>query len=75
VLDGIRETALAMQKGLIKVNPEIQDWQKEAEGYAWDDKVEDKPIKENDHYMDATRYFVKTMRVTRPTSTYKPIWN
>ena len=75
VLDGIRETALAMQKGLIKVNPEIQDWQKEAEGYVWDDKVEHKPIKENDHYMDATRYFVKTMRVTRPTSTYKPIWN
>lgn len=75
VLDGIREAALAMQKGLIKINPQIQDWQKEAEGYVWDDKVEDKPIKENDHYMDATRYFVKTMRVTRPTSTYKPIWN
>jgi len=75
VLDGIRETATAMKKGLIKINPNISEWKKEAEGYVWDDGVEDKPVKVNDHYMDATRYFVKTMRVTRPTPMYKPIWN
>ena len=37
--------------------------------YSWDEKAseqgEDKPIKENDHAMDATRYFVKTMRFVK----------
>lgn len=70
VLDGIRETATAMQKGLIKINPNISEWKKEAEGYVWDDKVEDKPVKVNDHYMDATRYFVKTMKITKPKTLY-----
>ena len=38
----------------------------EAAGYVWDAKsIEDKPVKENDHLMDATRYFVKTMHVVR----------
>jgi hypothetical protein len=75
VLDGIRETALAIQKGLIKIDPGIEEWQQEAEGYVWDDNVEDRPVKEADHYMDATRYFVKTMRVAQPKSDYQPIWN
>ena len=34
------------------------------EGYVWDDTVqEDKPVKVNDHLMDAMRYFVKTFRI------------
>ena len=37
--------------------------------YIWDAKAseqgEDKPIKENDHCMDAVRYFVKTLRLVR----------
>jgi PBSX family phage terminase large subunit len=75
VANGIRETATAMQKGLIKISPSITDWRKEAEGYVWDDTQEDKPVKENDHYMDATRYFVKTMRITRPKTQYASLWN
>lgn len=61
VADGIRDTAVCMQLGLIKVDPSITDWVKEAEGYVWDeDEQEDRPLKVNDHFMDATRYFVKT---------------
>lgn len=75
VSNGIRETATAMQKGLIKISPSIRDWKKEVEGYVWDDTKEDKPVKENDHFMDATRYFVKTVRVTKPKMRYVALWN
>lgn len=74
VADGIRDTASAMQRGLIKVNPDIKEWQDEAQGYVWDDeKGLDAPVKENDHYMDSTRYFVRTMRLVKPVNTYRPI--
>ena len=64
VSDGIRETATAMQRGDIKINPSIKEWIKEAEGYVWDEKRDDDaPVKIDDHYMDATRYFVKTMHI------------
>lgn len=75
VANGIRDTATAMQTGLIKINPEIKDWRKEVEGYVWDDTQDDRPVKENDHFMDATRYFVKTMRVTKRRSNYASLWN
>lgn len=66
VEDGIRETASAMKRGLIKVSTCMTEWKKEAEGYVWDEKVEeDRPVKENDHLMDATRYFVKTKRICK----------
>lgn len=78
VLDGIRETASAMQLGLIKIvdDPSLLPWKKEAGAYVWDDNEgEDKPVKENDHYMDATRYFVKTMKILKAKSEYVPLWN
>lgn len=66
VKDGIRETASAMKRGLIKVSTCMTEWKKEAEGYVWDEKVEeDQPVKENDHLMDATRYFVKTKKICK----------
>ena len=66
VLDGIRETANAIYNGYIMVSKKCKNWFMEASGYAWQDNVmEDRPIKENDHLMDATRYFVKTMHVIR----------
>ena len=66
VEDGIRETASAMKRGLIKINTCMPEWRREVEGYVWDEKVEeDKPIKENDHLMDATRYFVKTKKICK----------
>lgn len=66
VLDGIRETATAMQIGAIKMSPLLVNWKKEAESYVWDDKSsEDRPKKENDHLMDAKRYFVKTKGIVK----------
>lgn len=75
VLDGIRETAVAMKTGAIKINAGIKEWQDEAGGYVWDEKEgEEKPVKVKDHYMDATRYFVKTMRLARPKRVYQSIF-
>lgn len=64
VLDGIRETAVAMASGAIKVSARLKNTIAEMQGYVWDDKAgEEAPLKENDHSMDAMRYFVKTMRI------------
>ena len=66
VEDGIRETASAMKRGLIKISTCMPEWRREVEGYVWDERVEeDKPVKENDHLMDATRYFVKTKKICK----------
>lgn len=66
VLDGIRDTAVCMQNGKIKVAPHLKNWLREVEGYRWDEGAqEDRPIKENDHAMDAMRYFVRTMRLAK----------
>ena len=68
VLDGIRNTAVALQVGKIKIlRPAMPNWIKEAGGYVWDDSsIEERPIKENDHLMDATRYFVETKQIAKP---------
>ena len=51
VADGIRETATALKKGLIRISPRCENWKKESQGYVWDDsdQTEDKPVKEADH--------------------------
>lgn len=73
VLDGIRNTSTAIERGIIKVSNSCECWKKEASSYIWDEKaVEDKPIKENDHLMDSMRYFVHTMRLVRPQDIYTP---
>lgn len=74
VSDGIRETATALQTGKIKISPACKSWIKEAQGYVWDESAgEDRPVKINDHAMDAMRYFVKTMQIAKPHNDYKPI--
>ena len=66
VADGIRETASCMAQGKIKINPECKSVVKELMGYVWDDKAgEDKPVKENDHAMDAMRYWCKTQQLAK----------
>ena len=65
VNDGIRDTAVALQRGMIRVFDTCKETIKEFEGYVWDDKEEDKPVKVNDHMMDAMRYFVKTMLIVK----------
>lgn len=71
VLDGIRETAAAMQLGKIKICENLTPIIKEFEGYVWDDsEAEDRPVKVNDHCMDSIRYFVHTMRIAKPKITF-----
>lgn len=65
VVDGIRNVMTALQKGMIKYARECKNTFREFSSYVWDEKAakrgEDKPIKQNDHHMDADRYFVNTI--------------
>jgi PBSX family phage terminase large subunit len=75
VEDGIRETATALKSGRIKISSKMKNWKKEAGGYIWDPKShDDSPLKENDHLMDATRYFVKTKRISEEKTIYRSIF-
>ena len=50
VLDGIRNTATAIQTGKIKISPKCKMWKWEAQSYVWaDSEVDDVPVKVNDH--------------------------
>lgn len=76
VLPGIQETSTCLQKsqGLVKVSNRCKNTIIEFGNYVWDDKSDsDQPIKENDHAMDALRYFVHTMRLYRPEKPYIPL--
>lgn len=65
VLDGIRYTASLLNDSKIYFSNECVNTIKEFNSYVWDEKAanrgEDKPIKENDHAMDAVRYFCYTI--------------
>ena len=66
VVDGIQKTAACLSNGKIKICACCERSIQEFGLYSWDDKaVEDTPIKENDHAMDAIRYFVNTMGIWR----------
>lgn len=69
VLDGISDVATTLQKDLIAITKSCSGCLEEFETYAWDSKKADSgmdvPIKENDHSMDALRYFVRTMRLVK----------
>lgn len=62
VLDGIRLTAACIKSGRIKFHESCTYAFDEFGLYSWDkDAAEDKVIKENDHVLDAVRYFVMTV--------------
>lgn len=65
VLDGIRLTGSLLNDGKIQFHVSCKNVIKEFSGYIWDQKAtnrgEDKPVKENDHSMDAVRYFCYTI--------------
>lgn len=71
VLDGIRETATCLQTGKIKISEKCENVIRELQGYVWDDSaMDDRPVKVNDHAMDAMRYFVKTNRLAKVERKY-----
>jgi len=65
VLDGIRTVSRCLSQEKIKYVDTCENTFKEYGSYRWDPKAaakgEDVPIKEQDHAMDADRYFVKTI--------------
>ena len=75
VVDGIQHTASCLSDGTIKINNCCKRTIQEFGLYSWDDKTgEDRPIKENDHAMDAIRYFVNTTGIWRKKTPYKSVF-
>ena len=74
VEDGIRDTAVCLQRGAVRIFDNCTEMIKEFDGYVWDAKAEDKPVKVNDHLMDAARYFVRTKRLAKPESKYVSVF-
>lgn len=74
VLDGIQHTASCLADRKILINDCCVNTIREFGLYSWDaDAAEDRPIKENDHCMDATRYFVNTTEIWRDKAPSRPI--
>lgn len=67
VLNGIANTGKLLEDGHILICEKCKHTIDEFDLYMWDEKAanngEDVPIKENDHCMDALRYFVNTLRL------------
>ena len=62
VVNGIRRVSGALKDGKIKICRSCKDARREFQLYRWDKtKVQDAPVKENDHAMDDIRYFVSTV--------------
>ena len=76
VLNGIRCTAVAMSSGKLYISNSCDGTIKELQGYIWDTSRDDveRPVKVEDHCMDAMRYFVKTKRLVKPTTEYQSIF-
>lgn len=71
VADGIREVASCMASGAVRYADDLPELAKEFAGYVWDAKADgDRPVKENDHLMDALRYGVATLRMYRQRAAY-----
>lgn len=61
VLDGIRDTSVLLKLGRLQFCECCTDTIREFGLYRWNEKsAEDVVVKENDHAMDETRYFVRT---------------
>lgn len=69
VLPGISDVGTALHEQLVDVHEDCKSTIDEFGIYMWDSKAaemgEDKPVKENDHDMDAFRYFVRTMKLVK----------
>lgn len=65
VLDGIRLVYTLINNGNLKINKRCKNLLKEMVSYSWDVKAsergEEKPIKQNDHCLDALRYVIYTV--------------
>lgn len=80
VIDGIRFVGTMLNEGKILFSSSCVNTMKEFSAYIWDpkaiDRGEDKPTKQNDHAMDAVRYFVYTIIAKNPIAkiSNRPTW-
>lgn len=69
VLNGISDVCSMLGSGNLVFTEKCKNTIAEFGSYLWDsdavDRGQDSPLKENDHAMDAIRYFVKTMYLVR----------
>ena len=64
VMNGIRNTASALNKKLVVIHKNCRHLINEIMQYSWETGNEnERPSKKNDHACDALRYFVRTMRI------------
>ena len=71
VLPGIQRTAGALAERRILVNSCCTNLIREFGLYVWaDNTAQDEPLKENDHGLDALRYFVNTKKIYRDKRKY-----
>lgn len=81
VLDGISNVCSVLGSDNIAFAPCCENTIAEFGSYVWDsnavDRGSDAPMKENDHCMDATRYFVKTLHLVKKSAEteYRSIWD
>ena len=74
VIEGIQHVAQCLSERKIMVNDCCKNTIREFGLYSWDSKsAEDRPVKENDHSMDALRYFCQTTGIWRNKRNYKSI--
>ena len=68
-LDGIRECSTALKQGIVMFNSDCKNSLDEFTKYRWDETLAakgiDEPKKEDDHFCDSFRYYVKTMRIAQ----------
>lgn len=76
VIPGIATTARYLQNGTIRIHRSCENNIREYGLYRWDeDAKEDRPVKDNDHSMDDTRYFVMTiLKYKAGREPYTPLW-
>ena len=69
VSDGIRKTASLIQRRKIQISTACEEAMDEMGVYMWDEKAaiagKEQPIKQNDHSMDALRYYVNSLPLWR----------
>ena len=60
VLEGVQLVSSALDAGRLMIHPRCERLIAELEGYAWDERArergEDRPLKQDDHAVDALRY-------------------
>ncbi len=77
VAEGISDVSTMLVQDRLLISRKCKHTIEEFQVYCWDEKAamrgEDKPVKENDHCMDAVRYMIKTRHLARVEDAYIPV--